>query len=140
MEQIDDYFDRVKKYVKSELAILKTEKYTRGLSPIEIKRAESKHIFNLISSKDYVILLDNHGKQFSSMNFSKWYQNKLEMGKRIVFIVGGAYGFDESLYERADGKLSLSQMTFSHQNVRGIFLEQLYRAHTILNNEKYHNE
>ena len=107
----------------------------------DLKAKEGREILARISTSDYVILLDENGNQFTSVQFSKVIEKHQNMGVRnLVFIIGGAFGFSNELYQIANSKLALSKMTFSHQMIRVFFLEQLYRAHTIIRNEKYHNE
>ncbi|WP_238750372.1 23S rRNA (pseudouridine(1915)-N(3))-methyltransferase RlmH [Neolewinella maritima] len=106
-----------------------------------LRQREAEAVLSRLQSTDRLILLDEGGKQYSSVDFAQWLDKELQRpARRLVFLVGGAFGFDAALYERADGKLSLSKMTFSHQMVRLFLTEQLYRAMTILRNEKYHNE
>ena len=98
-------------------------------------------ILKQLIDSDWVVILDENGKEFKSMQFADWVQRKMNMGiKRLVFVVGGPYGFSEAIYDRSNEKISLSKMTFSHQIIRAIFTEQIYRAFTILNNEPYHHE
>ncbi len=110
------------------------------LKPDQIKKKEAEQLLKKLNKDDHVILLDENGKQFTSVDFSRYLQKlMMQSVKRVVFVIGGAYGFDKSIYQRAAMKLSLSPMTFSHQLIRVIFLEQLYRANTIIRNEPYHN-
>ena len=110
-------------------------------NPISLKKMEAERILAKIKPDDFLVLLDEHGKSLSSLEFADFIQKKENQSiKKLIFLVGGAYGFDERLYERANDKISLSNMTFSHQLIRLIFLEQLYRAYTIMNNFTYHNE
>ena len=112
-----------------------------SLSRDQIKTAEGKLILGKVKPSDDVILLDEHGKEFRSVEFADYLQKKLSTSPRdIVFVIGGAYGFSQEVYSRADSKMSLSKMTFSHQMVRTIFVEQLYRAFTIMKGESYHHE
>lgn len=105
------------------------------------KEQEGRLILNALQTGDYVVLLDERGKELTSMQFSQFLQKKLQIPqKRIIFVTGGAFGFSDEVYKRADEKLSLSKMTFSHQMIRAVFTEQLYRAMTILRGEKYHHE
>jgi len=132
---------RLKHYCNLQLRLLPGVKNAKKLSTIELKQKESEIYFKELKGGDYLVLLDENGKTFSSLEFSnriQWMRNSSK--KRIVFVIGGAYGFDDSLYKKADEKISLSKMTFSHQLIRVIFLEQLYRAFTIIVGEKYHNE
>jgi 23S rRNA (pseudouridine1915-N3)-methyltransferase len=106
-----------------------------------LKQKEGEIILNKIEKEDFLILLDENGKEFSSVGFSEFIEKQQIGGrKRLVFQIGGAFGFSDAVYERADAKISLSRMTFSHQMIRLFFVEQLYRAFSILKNEKYHNE
>jgi 23S rRNA (pseudouridine1915-N3)-methyltransferase len=134
------YIDRIKKYLPFEIITLIAKK--NKPSEIElIKKNEGILILEKIMPSDWVILLDEHGKQTSSVDFSAFIQQKMNTGiKRLVFVIGGAYGFSDNIVARANDKLSLSRMTFSHQIVRLIFLEQFYRALTIIKGEPYHHE
>ena len=114
---------------------------TRKLSETEQKRLEGEAILRLINESDHVALLDEHGAELRSIEFAELMQRRMSSGvKRLVYIIGGPYGFSDAVYQRANSKLSLSKMTYSHQLVRAIFTEQLYRAFTILKNEPYHHE
>jgi 23S rRNA (pseudouridine1915-N3)-methyltransferase len=114
---------------------------TKKLSEAEQKRLEGEAILKLISDSDHLMLLDEHGMELRSIEFADMIQRRMSAGiKRLVFVIGGPYGFSDAVYQRANSKLSLSKMTFSHQIVRAIFTEQLYRAFTILKNEPYHHE
>jgi 23S rRNA (pseudouridine1915-N3)-methyltransferase len=116
-------------------------KNASSLHPEQLKDKEGEAILAKVLKEDYLVLLDDKGEQFTSMNFSKWLQLKfLASSKRVSFCVGGAFGFSNEVHQRANAKISLSKMTFSHQMVRMLFLEQLYRACTILRGEKYHHE
>lgn len=138
---IDAYINRLGHYNKFELEIIPDLKKTKNLSVAQQKTTEGGLILNKISTSDFVVLLDENGKQFSSEAFSEYIQKRLNSGmKQLSFVIGGPYGFSEEVYSRADGKLSLSRMTFSHQMVRLFFVEQLYRAFTILKNEPYHHK
>ena len=106
----------------------------------QLKHTEGKSILNQFQQSDHVVLLDEHGDELRSIDFAKWLQKKQMAVKRLVFVIGGPYGFSDMVYERANEKLSLSQMTFSHQMVRMIFTEQIYRACTIIKGEPYHHE
>jgi 23S rRNA (pseudouridine1915-N3)-methyltransferase len=136
-----DYEERLKHYCKFEELIIPPIKNGGKLSNKDLKIKEGKLILKNIDPMDQLVLLDEKGKSFSSADFSNFLNQKL-LGstKRLVFVVGGAFGFSEEIYKRADSKLSLSKMTFSHQMIRLIFKEQLYRAFTILKGEKYHHE
>lgn len=136
-----EYLKRLKHYVQLERIEIPDIKQAKNLSNSQIKELEGREILAKIKSSDVIILLDEKGEQFTSLNFSDFIQQKLNTGiKTIAFIVGGAYGFSEEVYRSANSKLSLSEMTFSHQMIRMIFLEQLYRAFTILRNEPYHHQ
>ncbi len=139
-EGISLYEKRIKRYSKFELKIIQDIKKTKNLPVNVIKVKEGDEILKKINSEDYLVLLDEKGKMFDSIEFAKFLENKAVTGTRhLVFLIGGAYGFSEKLYKRADFKISLSKMTFSHQPVRLLFIEQLYRAFTILKGEPYHN-
>lgn len=135
-----EYNNRLKHYVRFEEDIISELKNASSLSEIQIKNKEGEEILKRIESTDICILLDEGGKSYSSVEFSekinKWQLNSV---KQVVFVVGGAYGFSEDVYKRCNEKLSLSQLTFSHQMVRLIFKEQLYRAFTIIKGEPYHH-
>ena len=135
-----EYDQRIKHYVNFEQLIISDVKNAKNRSSIELKNKEGQQILSKISNSDYVVLLDEKGKQFSSKEFSNFLNKKiLTSTKYLVFVVGGAFGFSDEVYKRADYKLSLSKMTFTHQMIRVIFKEQLYRALTIIKGEKYHN-
>ena len=137
----DEYFKRLRHYTKFELKTIPDLKNTKGMDQEEVKRKEGELILKHIDNPDVLILLDENGKSWSSMEFANQLQNKMNRGVRhLIFAIGGAYGFDERVYARANEKLSLSKMTFSHQIIRPIFAEQLYRAFTILKNEPYHHQ
>ncbi|MCE9538314.1 MAG: 23S rRNA (pseudouridine(1915)-N(3))-methyltransferase RlmH [Bacteroidetes bacterium] len=134
------YEQRLKHYISFETIVIPDLKNTKALSIEQQKQKEGELIFKNIQSSDRLILLDENGKEYSSVNFSDFIQQQMNSGiKNIVFVVGGPYGFSEEIYKRAHGKISLSKMTFSHQMVRLFFVEQLYRAMTILKNEPYHH-
>ena len=138
---IDTYAKRLYHYIKFELEILPDIKNTKSLSVEQQKLKEGKMLLEKMSPSDYLVLLDENGKQFSSEAFSEFIQKRLNSGmKQLIFVVGGPYGFSEEVYARAQSKLSLSKMTFSHQMVRLFFVEQLYGAFTILKNEPYHHK
>jgi len=138
---LDEYFNRVKKYIDFEFLCIPNTKVSKSLSIGEQNILEGNLILSNIGKSDMLIVLDDKGKQFSSVEFATEL-NKLMMSgkKQIVFVIGGAYGFSNDVYSRANKKVSLSKMTFSHQIIRLLFAEQLYRACTILNNEAYHHE
>ena len=136
----DDYVKRLGHYIKFELVIIPDIKNSKNLSETQQKQKEGELILNRLQTSDNVILLDEKGRQYSSLEFSEVLQKQLNSGvKRIVFAIGGPYGFSEEVYQRANTKISLSKMTFSHQMVRLFFVEQLYRGFTILRNEPYHH-
>lgn len=138
---IQDYVGRLQFYISLEVVVLPELKNTKKLSVSEQKEKEAEMLFKQLDTKDHLILLDEKGKQYSSMEFAQFMGKKLESTiKRTIFVIGGPYGFAERVYERADGMLSLSRMTFSHQMIRLLFTEQLYRAMTILKGENYHHE
>ena len=138
---IEEYTKRLGFYIKFDLDIIPDIKNAKNLSESEQKIKEGQLILNKLSPTDYLILLDENGKEFSSIGFSEFLQKKMNSGlKTIVFVIGGPYGFSEEVYKKAEGKVSLSQMTFSHQMIRLFVIEQIYRAFTILNNEPYHHQ
>ena len=135
------YSKRLNHYVKFAITTLADIRNTRKLSEAEQKRLEGEAILRLVSDSDHLMLLDEHGAELRSIEFAELLQRRMSSGvKRLVFVIGGPYGFSDAVYGRANSKLSLSKMTFSHQIVRAIFTEQLYRAFTILKNEPYHHE
>ena len=136
-----EYEKRLSHYIKFEEIIIPDIKQSGKLSKSELKKKEGQLITAKLKNSDHVILLDDKGKSFSSIQFSEFLQQKMNSGlKSLVFVIGGAYGFSNEVYQRANSKLSLSIMTFSHQMVRLIFKEQLYRGFSILRGEKYHHE
>ncbi|GEP50837.1 ribosomal RNA large subunit methyltransferase H [Flavobacterium noncentrifugens] len=138
---IDDYTKRLSFYIKFELEIIPDIKNVKNLSESQQKEKEGELILSKITATDHLILLDENGKHFSSIGFSEELQKKMNSGiKTLVFAIGGPYGFSETVYQKSQGKISLSQMTFSHQMVRLFFIEQLYRGFTILKNEPYHHQ
>jgi 23S rRNA (pseudouridine1915-N3)-methyltransferase len=134
------YQDRLKHYCSFERIEVQDVKNPKNLSKDEIKRKEASSILTKLAANDFLVLLDENGNQFSSLELAKWIEKRNLLPQNIVFLIGGAYGFDQSIYERMNMKLALSRMTFSHQMVRLIFLEQLYRAFTIVKGEPYHHE
>lgn len=137
---VEEYKGRIGHYTRFDITIIPDIKNTRSMSEAEQKRAEGESILRLLQASDYVTLLDERGVQPTSEEFADWMQKRMASGcKRLVFIIGGPYGFSEEVYARANGKIALSKMTFSHQIVRAIFAEQLYRSLTIINNEPYHH-
>ena len=138
---VDEYCSRLSHYTSFDIQYVSDVKNTRNLSEAQQKMAEGRLILNATDRSDYVVLLDEHGKQYTSMAFADYIQKRMLSGmKRVVFVVGGPYGFSQEVYDRANDMLSLSKMTFSHEMIRLIFTEQLYRAFTILNHEPYHHE
>ena len=138
---IDDYSERIKHYTPFEVTVIPELKNTKSLSQEQQKKMEGDLILKLLQDSDYVVLLDEHGKELRSIEFATWMSKKQQsVSRRLVFIIGGPYGFSSDIYGRANEKLSLSKMTFSHQMVRMIFVEQLYRAFTIIKGEQYHHE
>lgn len=138
---LDEYYNRLKHYIPFELDIIPDIKNTQNLSQDQQKEKEGELILKNIHAGDYVVLLDERGTIFSSMQFANYIEKKTHtVSKKLVFVIGGPYGFSKKVYESASEKISLSKMTFSHQMIRLIFAEQLYRAMTILNNEPYHHE
>ncbi|MCJ0742312.1 23S rRNA (pseudouridine(1915)-N(3))-methyltransferase RlmH [Pedobacter montanisoli] len=141
IEGMEKYLTRLKHYINFTLVIIPDIKNTKNLTQAQQKAKEAELILKQLSNSDTVVLLDEKGKKYTSVKFAD-YLNKQMVGsiQHLVFIIGGPYGFDQSIYQRANGNLSLSDMTFSHQMVRLFFIEQLYRAFTILKNEPYHHE
>ncbi|MAN58781.1 MAG: 23S rRNA (pseudouridine(1915)-N(3))-methyltransferase RlmH [Flavobacteriaceae bacterium] len=138
---IAEYTKRLGHYVPFSLEVIPDGKHTKNLSEMLQKQAEGAEILKRTATSDVLILLDENGKAHTSVGFSKFLQKKMNSGlKHLVFVVGGPYGFSDEVYQRANGKVSLSSMTFSHQMVRLFFVEQLYRAFTILRNEPYHHQ
>lgn len=140
-EGVSIYTKRLKNYCTLEVITINVPKNVRQRSEKEQKTEEAKLILKELKASDHLVLLDERGKQLSSVEFSSFINQKQNAGtKRLVFLIGGPFGFAEEVYERANFKLGLSHMTFSHQMVRLFFFEQLYRAYTILKGEKYHHE
>ncbi len=138
---IDKYEKRLRRYIKFQLLVIPDLKNSKNLSESQQKEKEGALILAQIESSDVVVLLDEKGKSFTSMSFSNYLQKKMNSGlKRLVFVIGGPYGFGEEVYARCNEKISLSSMTFSHQMVRLFAIEQVYRAFTILRNEPYHHQ
>ena len=141
LEGEKEYENRLKHYTKFEEIILPDVKNAGKLSENELKKKEGQLIFGKLQNSDHVILLDDKGKSFSSAEFANFIQQKMNSSlKSLVFVIGGAFGFSDEVFQRANFKLSLSKMTFSHQMVRLIFKEQLYRGFSILKGEKYHHQ
>lgn len=137
---IQEYVKRLGFYTKFELDIIPDIKNSKNLSEASQKEKEGELILKKVQQSDELVLLDEQGKHYSSLAFSEYLQKKMNAGlKNLIFVIGGPYGFSDEVYKRANGKVSLSAMTFSHQMVRLFFVEQIYRAHTILRNEPYHH-
>jgi 23S rRNA (pseudouridine1915-N3)-methyltransferase len=141
LEGIGDYQNRMKHYCNFELITLTQTKAIQGSNNKEMtKKADSNLILGKINPADFVILLDENGKEFNSVGFADYLnQHQIKSTKHLVFIIGGAFGFSDELYARSNAKISLSKLTFSHQMVRLFFMEQLYRAFTIIKGESYHH-
>jgi len=138
---IADYQNRLKHYIGFEFAVIPDIKNTKNLTESQQKTAEGEAILKQIITSDQLLLLDENGKSYDSVNFSKLLQKKMLSGcKQLVFVIGGPYGFSDAVYKRAQSKIALSAMTFSHQMVRLFAIEQLYRAFTIIKNEPYHHK
>lgn len=138
---IDDYSKRLSFYIKFDLEIIPDIKNVKNLSENQQKEKEGELILAKLTSTDQLVLLDENGTTYSSIGFSDYLQKKMNSGiKTLVFVIGGPYGFSEEVYKKAQGKISLSEMTFSHQMVRLFVIEQLYRGFTILKNEPYHHQ
>ena len=138
---INDYVERIKHYASFDMEIIPELKNTKSLSTEQQKDTEGELILQALQPGDAVVLLDEHGKEFRSIEFARWVEKKMHtVNKRLVFIIGGPYGFSPAVYAAAHEKISLSKMTFSHQMIRIVFTEQLYRALSILHNSPYHHE
>lgn len=137
---IQGYQKRLTHYLPFALQVIPELKNTKALSPEQQKQAEGDLILKAVTANTDLILLDEHGKEFRSVEFADYLQKRMSSGRDVVFVVGGPYGFADTVYQRANGKISLSKMTFSHQMVRLFFVEQSYRAMTILRGEPYHHE
>ena len=138
---IEEYEKRLTRYVPYEIKVLPDVKNSKNMSETLQKEKEGEMLLGELQGTDFIVLLDENGKQYSSVGFSEFLAQKMLNGtKRLVFVIGGPYGFAEAVYKRANDKISLSKMTFSHQMVRMIFAEQLYRAMTIMRGEPYHHE
>lgn len=138
---LDLFETRLKKYVSFNPLILPDVKNAKSLSIDLIKDEESKMIASQLNSSDYVVLMDEQGKEFTSRQFSEWIQKQMNSGKkRLVLIIGGPYGFSQNIYERADSKIALSKMTFTHEMAKLLLTEQIYRAFSILRGEPYHHD
>jgi 23S rRNA (pseudouridine1915-N3)-methyltransferase len=138
---IEEYSNRVKHYINFEIITIPELKNTKNLSAEQQKNAEAELINKQIQKGDHIVLLDEHGKEYRSVEMAECMKRKMNtINKRLVFIIGGPYGFSQKIYDIANEKISMSKMTFSHQMIRLIFVEQIYRAMTILNGEPYHHE
>ena len=137
---IQEYQKRLAHYIPFTLQVVPELKNTKALTPDQQKQAEGELILRAVAQNADLVLLDEHGKEYRSIEFADYMQKKMSSGRDVVFVVGGPYGFSEAVYQRANGKISLSKMTFSHQMVRAIFVEQIYRAFTIMRGEPYHHE
>jgi 23S rRNA (pseudouridine1915-N3)-methyltransferase len=137
---INDYLERIVHYMPFEVITIPELKNTKNLSEDQQKQAEGELILKYLQPSDTVVLLDEHGHEYRSIEFSRWIQQKQQNARRLIFIIGGPYGFSQAVYQRANEQLSLSKMTFSHQMIRLTFLEQVYRACTIIKGEPYHHE
>lgn len=136
-----EYIERIRHYIPFTVEVIPELKNTKGLSQDEQKKREGELIQKNLQPGDYVVLLDEHGSERSSMDFASWIQKKMAAGpKRLVFIVGGPYGFSDAIHQKGNEEISFSRMTLSHQMIRMFFVEQIYRAMTILNGEPYHHE
>ena len=137
---IDDYVGRIGHYLPFDVQVIPELRNTKSLSMAQQKEREGEMILKQLASGDHVVLLDEHGEERRSVDFASWLEKKQMSVRRMVFVVGGPYGFSDAVYARCDEKISLSRMTFSHQLVRLVFVEQLYRACTIIKGEPYHHE
>ncbi len=137
----DEYISRIQHYLPFEMQVIPELRNAKNLSQEQQKEQEASLIIKYLSSGDYIVLLDEHGKERRSLDFASWMQKRMAASpRRLVFIVGGPYGFAPQIHKMAQEEISLSQMTFSHQMIRLLFVEQVYRAMTILNGEPYHHE
>lgn len=138
---VEMYLKRINHYGRMAITTLPDIRNTKSLTTAQQSRSEGERILALVQESDFVVLLDERGAEHRSVEFAEWMGKRMSSGlKRLVFVIGGPYGFSEEVYRRANQQISLSRMTFSHQIVRAIFMEQIYRAFTILNNEPYHHE
>ena len=138
---VEMYAKRINRYCKFSITTLADVRNTKNMAPSRQKQLEGEAILRLVGEGDCLTLMDERGAQYTSMEYAQWLQKRMLSGvKRLVLVIGGPYGFSDEVYKRADQKISLSKMTFSHQIVRAIFTEQLYRAFTRLHNEPYHHE
>lgn len=138
---VEMYAKRINHYCRFAITTLPDLRNTKNLSARQQNKSEGERILALLGEGDYVVLLDERGEEYRSMQFAEWVEKRMSSGlRRLCFVIGGPYGFSDEVYARANHKISLSRMTFSHQIVRAIFAEQIYRAFSILHNEPYHHE
>ena len=137
---INDYAERISHYMPFDIVTIPELKNTKSLSEDQQKTMEGELILKQLQASDTLVLLDEHGKEPRSIELAKWLEQKQHTARRLVFVIGGPYGFSEAVYKRANEQLSLSRLTFSHQMVRLVFTEQIYRACTIIKGEPYHHE
>lgn len=137
---IEDYVSRIGHYMPFEIIVIPELKNTKKLSTASQKDMEGELILKQLQPSDTVVLLDEHGKEYRSIEFASWIEKQQQTARTLVFVVGGPYGFSDAVYARSNSKLSLSKMTFSHQMIRLLFVEQIYRACTIIKGEPYHHE
>ena len=138
---IEEYARRIRYYLPFDMEVVPELRNTKSLSEEQQKEKEADLLLKAFQPGDHIVLLDEHGREFTSLQFASYLEKKMaNIAKRLVFVVGGPYGFSNRVYQAAQEKISLSKMTYSHQMIRLIFTEQLYRAMTILNNEPYHHE
>ncbi len=141
MEGISKYVNRITKYMPFELDVIPDLKNTKNMQQLQQKEKEGELILKKLQAGDFLVLLDENGKMHSSVDFATWLNSVfISSFKRLIFVIGGPYGFSNAVYDKCQAKLSISKMTFSHQMVRLVFVEQFYRAHTILKGEPYHHE
>lgn len=137
---INDYVERISHYMPFQITTIPELKNTKALTEQQQKEREGEMILKMLQPSDTVVLLDEHGKEYRSIEFASWLERQQQTARRLVFVIGGPYGFSDAVYDRANQKVSLSKMTFSHQMIRLIFTEQIYRACTIIKGEPYHHE
>jgi 23S rRNA (pseudouridine1915-N3)-methyltransferase len=137
---INDYVERIGHYMPFDVVTIPELRNTKNLTEDQQKQAEGELILKQLQPSDTVVLLDEHGQQFRSVDFARWLQQKQNTARRLIFVIGGPYGFPPAVYSRANEQISLSLMTFSHQMIRLTFTEQIYRACTIIKGEPYHHE
>ena len=137
---INDYVERIGHYIPFEVVTIAELKNTKNLTEQQQKQQEGELILRQLQASDTVVLLDEHGREYRSIEFAHWLEQKQQTSRRLIFIIGGPYGFSNDVYARANEQLSLSKMTFSHQMIRLTFTDQVYRACTIIKGEPYHHE